>query len=383
LGWIKVRYYTVKKGRGYWQATPEMQAAGFPASVACGKDSTKAQEIAALWNSRWDDHRTGRSTRRQWPPGSLGEAFERYRDTEAWKGKAPKTRKEWERAWLDIAPIFGDCYPATISLSDLDSWYHSLLNDTSVDRAWRGMKIWRALWNVTAALGMTDKRSDPSLAIRRLTPITRSLRWSEGEVVRLVKGMLRCGHRGLACITAVAWDSQLAPKDARTLTENQRNDGGFATVRAKTGRVVLATISKRTAALVEAYLSEVAFVLVPGTPMFRSQDGTVFSEFTLSKAFARMRHRIFPGDQRTLLDMRRSGAVEALAGSVDAGALGAKMGNSIASGRDLQQTYLPVDPVVIRRADEARLRGRAWLRSSSKSASHSATPVQSKTWKDS
>jgi hypothetical protein len=295
--------------------------------------------------------------------------LERYRDTETWKAKAPKTRQEWERAWLDIAPIFGDCDPATVSLSDLDGWYHSLLDNTSVDRAWRGMKIWRALWQVVSAFDLTGQRADPSRAIRRQTPPKRSARWAEGEVVRLVKAMWRAGHRGLACVTAVAWDSQLAPKDARSLTERQRVDGGFSTFRAKPGRTVLATISHRTAALVNAYLSGVAFARVPGTAMFRSQDGTAFNEFTVSKAFARMRERVFPGDRRTLLDMRRSGAIEALAGSVDSGALGAKMANSIASARDLQDTYLPVDAAVVRRADEARLRGRTALRYSSKSVS--------------
>jgi hypothetical protein len=369
VGWFKVRYYTVKKGRGYWQATPVMKSAGFPSSVACGKDGPKAREIAGLWNSRWDDHRTGRSKGRRWPSGSLGEALECYRETETWKAKAPKTRAEWERAWRDIAPIFGDFDPSAISFTDIDSWYRSLLINTKVDRAWRAMKIWRALWKVAAAFDLTSKRDDPSGAIRRQTPPKRSARWYEGEVVRLVKRMWREGHRGLACVTAIAWDSQLSPKDARTLTEQQRVPGGFSTKRAKTGRTVIATLSKRTQRMIDAYLAEITYTRIRGAPLFRSQDGSVFNEFSISKAFARVRAREFPGDQRTMLDMRRSGALEALAGSVDPGALGAKMANSIASARDLQNTYLPDDATVIRRADEARIRGRSILRNSSNSVS--------------
>jgi hypothetical protein len=365
VGWIKVRYYAVKKGRGYWQATPAMRAAGFPASVPCGQDGARAREIAETWNRRWDDHRTGRSVRRQWPPGSLGDALERYRDTETWKAKAPKTRAEWERAWLDISPIFGDCDPASVSLTDIDDWYRSLLVNTTVDRAWRAMKIWRALWKVAGAFDLTGKRDDPSVAIRRQTPPKRSARWSEGEVVRLVKRMWREGHRGLACVTAIAWDSQLSPKDARTLTEEQRTPEGFLTKRAKTGRTVVATVSKRSRRLIDLYVSQLTYARIPGSPLFRAQDGPAFNEFSMSKAFARVRERAFPGDRRTMLDMRRSGAVEALAGNVDPGALGAKMANSISSARELQNTYLPADATVVRRADEARLRGRSALRSGS------------------
>jgi hypothetical protein len=54
---------------------------------------------------------------------------------------------------------------------------------------------------------------DPSRAIRRKTPKGRHQIWSDGEVVRLVKGAWRAGYCGLACIIAVAWDTSFAPVD--------------------------------------------------------------------------------------------------------------------------------------------------------------------------
>lgn len=363
---VKLRYYVVKKGRGYWQTTAAMQAAGFPKSVPCGTDGPEAWAVAEKWNERWDRWRHGerREEAAISPPGSLGDAFDRYRQTEAWNGKAHKTRLEWERAWLDIKPVFGDIAPHTITLEHIDIWYSDLLENTTVDRAWRAMKIWRALWKIAAGLRYTGGHEDPSKGIRRQGQPKRSHRWHEGEVVRLVKAAWRQGHKGLACIIAVAWDSQLAPKDVRTLTPAQQSHFGFKTARAKTGKAALGTISKRTARLIEAYRD-----LVPGSPaepMFKAQNGAPFDEFTMSKAFARVRGRVFPGDRRTLMDMRRSGAVEALAGKVDPGALAAKMANSINVASDLQATYLPVDPVVVRQADEARRRGREALRNSRK-----------------
>ena len=43
-----------------------------------------------------------------YPPRSLGEAFRRYRRTDEWTEKAPRTREDWWRAWKRIKPVFGD-----------------------------------------------------------------------------------------------------------------------------------------------------------------------------------------------------------------------------------------------------------------------------------
>jgi hypothetical protein len=63
-----------------------------------------------------------------------------------------------------------------------------------------------------------------------------------------------------------------------------------------------------------------------------------------------------------MIDMRRSGSVEAVAGAVDPSALAAKMGNTIDESRELQKTYLPNQVAVVRMVDEARVIGRRRLR---------------------
>jgi hypothetical protein len=75
--------------------------------------------------------------------------------------------------------------------------------------------------------------------------------------------------------------------------------------------------------------------------------------------FAYLRRLVFgPDEKRRLMDMRRSGAVEAMAGGADAGALSAKMANTLSDSKALQRTYLPVDRAAVDLADEARRRGR-------------------------
>ena len=155
MGRVKIPYYIVKGGRGYWNPTAAMKRVGF-ASVACGPDGPDAWAIAATWNARWLQYRRGSEAPR-WPSGSLGEAFERFRITETWARKAPKTRQEWEAMWrLHVAPYFGDHPPRAATLDRLDKWYALLLRDKGVREAHRAMKIWRALWRVAGAMKFCD-----------------------------------------------------------------------------------------------------------------------------------------------------------------------------------------------------------------------------------
>jgi hypothetical protein len=82
----------------------------------------------------------------------------------------------------------------------------------------------------------------------------------------------------------------------------------------------------------------------------------------LADDFGTLREAIFPGDKRRLMDMRRSGTLEAIAGGAEGFALAAKMANSIEHSNALHRTYAPVDEVAVQNVDEARLRGRRKLR---------------------
>lgn len=377
MGKVDIRYYKPIKGRGYWRSTASMQAMGFPSSVPCGPDGPEAWKVAEEWNARWDRARTGRepAPKHVYPRGSLGEAFERFRRTETWKAKAPRTREDWERGWRYINPIFGDVAPHTVTLEHVDAWYHGLKATASIGEAFRAVKIWRALWQVAASMHYCDPNHDPTFGIRRETPKGRSATWTEGEAVRLVKGAWRRGYKGLACIIAVAYDAGFSPVDARKLTFAQsRTDGRktwFEVDRAKTGREALGTLSRRSEKLLHAYVAGLAVEFLPTAPIFRSRGyqpgpkggrprpGAPYTKDALVDDFADVRRLVFgPDENRKLMDMRRSGAVEAMAGGAEASALSAKMANTLSDSKALQRAYLPVDKATVDLADEARKRGR-------------------------
>ena len=213
--------------------------------------------------------------------------------------KAHRTREDWERGWSHIAPIFGDLAPRTVTLEHVDAWYHALKVMKSVSEAHRAMKIWRALWNVAAAMHYCSADEDPSLGIRRETPKGRSATWEEGEVVRLVKAAWRRKYHGLACIIAIAYDAQFAPVDSRSLRlQDSRDDGlklWFEIDRAKTGRDALATLSRRTQALVRAYVATLPDNILPTSPIFMTRRGAAYTKNSLAKDFRDIRKLVLPG----------------------------------------------------------------------------------------
>src|SRR5215469_9325270 len=135
--------------------------------------------------------------------------------------------------------------------------------------------------------------------------------------------------------------------------------------RAKTGRAAIGTISRRTERLVSAHLASTE--RLPDAVLFRMRTGSRYREATLAHDFADVRELVFPGDKRKLMDMRRSGVVEAIAGGTDAVGLSAKLANSIGRSNELHKTYAPVDLEAVRNTDKARVEGRRKIRAANES----------------
>jgi hypothetical protein len=199
--------------------------------------------------------------------------------------------------------------------------------------------------------------------------------------VRLVKAAWRSGYCGLACIIGIARDTQFSPVDVRTLAARHQAKVGGRLVfdrqtdgRAKTGRAALGTLSKRTERLVLVYLADLQVDLHPDAILFRTRSGMAYSREPLGHDFAAVRALAFPGDKRRLMDMRRSGVVEAIAGGSGSIGLAAKMANSIGRSNMLHKAYAPVDIEAVRNVDDARVKGRRRIRGGNKTGGFVSTP---------
>jgi integrase len=273
--------------------------------------------------------------------------------------------------------------PGRITFEHIDKWYAKIMRQKGAGEAGRAMKIWRAHYNVMASMRLCRKGEDPSLAIRKKSVPGRTETWTEGEAVRLINGAWRAGYKGLACIVAVAWDTGFAPVDARTLTpgdiRGDQTDWWFFIERGKTGEAAIGTLTPRTRQLVHAYVDSLDIELMDTAPIFRTRGyapstkggrpraNTPYTKDSLIDDFADLRRSIFGKDEkRRLMDMRRSGAVESMAGGASAEAMSTKLANSMDQNRSLWRTYLPVDKATVRSVDEARRIGRQKLRTEQK-----------------
>ena len=256
----------VTMGRGYIVGDQRMPTA---------EDKARAIRL----NEEWDRVRLGKgeNPEKVYPPGTVGDGYvralamraaERKKNNIIWTHQQEK-RDDWPRAWRWIEPIFGDVYPKTIEPEDFISIDPKTGEATglipyveqqgSIGERHRAVKVWRALWKKMGVMKILRSDERPLSGVCNSAPNPRSAIWLYDEVRRLVKRAIRMKYYGLAALLAVAWDSQLSPIDARTLTTAQmRRDGRgvwFEVARTKTGAPAIATLSTRTTHIFDAYLA--------------------------------------------------------------------------------------------------------------------------------
>jgi hypothetical protein len=386
MGRDRIRYLVFVSGRFRWCPTKAMRAAGFRminlsagvdrngVRVPTQEDQAKAIALNESWDRRLGPYAaTGPFAR--YPRGSVGAGYERaltLRESErrtrgiTWSNEQ-RSRDDWPRAWKWIEPLFGDCDPKTVSPELMLSLRQLVDLRVSPIEAHRVIKVWRALWKKMAVFGFCSLERDPSLVFANSAPAPRQALWTEGEAVRLVKSAWRMGYFGLAALLATAWDSQLSPIDVRRLgARDMRRDPlgvWFELTRAKTGRAAAATLSKRSARMLKAYLEQQGAQPVGAAPIFRNRSGRPYSKDTLGDDFRAVRARVCgPAEDRQIADLRRSGAAEAISGDVSPAKLSSKMANTLSASNRLHKTYAPPQLADARSVDTARISGRAKLR---------------------
>ncbi|MEM8636135.1 MAG: hypothetical protein AAGF33_14270 [Pseudomonadota bacterium] len=378
MGQVKIPYYHVNEfGKGHWKPGKKARELGF-GNVSCGTDGPAAWAKARDMNRRLAAARLNGPEAAQkkltwwqeddkiiYPPGSIGTGFQQYRKIKSiWiDGKSEATREEWGRGWKHFKP-YAECAANTMTLEILADLRSQLLEEKGPDAAWRTIKFWRALWNALVSVRHASGE-DPSKQITNSAPKGRKTTWTYGQAVRMVKHTWRQGHHAHAVLQAICWDTQLSPADVRKLTlkQRKRDNAGtwFETSRSKTRESAIATLSRKTERLLEAYLAMMPALPIT-EPFLRNRSGQAFTKNKASEDFRDMRRELGFPDHLQLRDFRRTGAVEAIVGGASTESTSMKMANTLTSSKSLQKTYVPAQVEIIRDADRARVAGRAKLR---------------------
>jgi hypothetical protein len=383
---VKLRYTVRKRGNLFWQPTPQMQALGFMAKPL-GPDGPEAvAEALRLYNS-WltakAEADAGRVSR--YPPGSLGEFFDRYRRTTTWSDKAMRTREDYGRAWEHIKawspgpgrPTLACTVVNRITTEICEHFKAHLDRTISAHERHRTIKVLKVL----LADMVTRLRlgyASPASRLVNPQPKGRWQIWLAQEIEDMAAGAAIAGFEGMSLAIGVAWQTMFSPVDVRTLRPSQlkRDAQGFyfRRARTKTHAEAFGYISDGLGAEILAYVGRQDRAQADDTPIFRTRDLTIGNaggrpalaipyktKDLFAKDFRLVRDVMFPGDDRQLLDIRRSANVEADAAGADKATMGELLANGLADNRFLDETYTPPTVAKAREVAGLRLVGRARL----------------------
>lgn len=374
---VRLRYTVRKRGKLFWQPTPEMKALGFEPK-ALGPDGAEAQAEALRLAATWDRARAEVDRVSTYPAGSFGAFWDRLRGSKRdpgqwWSKKSARTREDYERAWRYIdtwrpaqgRPTLSHTLVNRITTDLCEDFDAHLKATISPRERWRTIKALKILL-ADAVVRLRLGYESPALNLVNAQPKGRVAIWLGAEIEDMSAGAAIAGFEGLSLAIETAWETMFSPVDVRTLRPRQlRQDasGWYVTGRrAKTGAEFFATLSDGLAERLLAYVAAQYRAEADDTPIFRQRDGLPYAnKDTFAGDFRDVRGFMFPGDTRQLLDIRRSANVEADAAGADKATMGELLANGLADSRFLEETYTPPTVAKAREVAAQRVAGRAKL----------------------
>jgi hypothetical protein len=370
----KLPYVVRKRGNLFWQPTPAMRALGFepkPLGPAGPEAEAAGLRLYSTWLKAKAEAEGGRMS--TYPPGTFGEYFDRFRRTSTWSEKAPRTRDDYGRAWEHIdswspapgRPTLSRTVVSRITTETCEQFNAHLVRTLSAHERHRVIKVLKVLL-ADMVTRMRLGYASPAARLVNPQPRGRWQIWLAHEIEDLAAGAAIAGFEGLALGIWIAWETMFSPVDVRTLRPSQLKEDGqgwyIARPRAKTQREAFAALSDALGGALQAYLAAQHREAGDNTPILRQRDGKPYRDKdTFAADFRDVRAFMFPGDDRKLLDIRRSANVEADAAGADKQTMGELLANGLADNRFLDETYTPPTVAKAREVASLRLQGRARL----------------------
>lgn len=378
---VKLRYVRKKRGKLFWEPTPEMRAKGF-LPTPLGDDGPDAHAKGAALYASWLKAKDASDRPTKYPNGTLGAFYDRFRTTSKWTKMKPRTKEDYERAWKRIyiwrrepdQPTLSHTVLTKISTEDCEAFFDWLESDYSPNERYRvikGLKVLLKDAMVRLRLGIQS----PAATLANPQSIGRSAIWLGAEIDKLAAMGSKAGYEAMSLAIRLGWETLYSPVDVRTLQIPQlkRDATGFYIQRdrTKTSKEAYAAVSDGLAADILAYIGEREV-----GPLVLMRNGSPYrSPKRFEKDFRAVRVAAFgPDEARQFMDIRRSGNVEADAAGADKSTMAKLLANRIDDSKFLEETYTPPTVAKAREVARQRLDGRQKLaheimRSRSKSPS--------------
>ena len=359
-------YYKVRKGRAYFElGKSRAEAVGMKSSYPLGKAGRDAERGAVDLHWEWQDKMGNPTPPKSNPhkPGSLAHWHHKFRTTEKWKQKSTATIKEWDYCWPFIERAFGRTVISRVSPIEFERFYFALQREHGEYARWRVVKISRALFKAAVDYRVID--DSPCHTLSNPMPKPRSAVWFAHEVATLVRTAQEANYAAMALGIKLSWETLMSPGDVRQITRSmlKRDSDGFyiSTTRGKTGKDVIVAISTELGDDLMAYMNELGFELMPDQPLLRTvRDKRRYTKVRFTDEFAKIRKLAFGVEEtRKMMDLRRSGNVEADLGGASPDDRAEILANTLNKDAGLEATYTP--PTVAKARKLAKQK-RAWKR---------------------
>ena len=387
----RLKYYRIRRNRAFFapgKAAAEnagwFQKDGRPiASIPLGEAGDRAEEEALrLYHKLLRDR--GAAVQPQskqsgkYPSGSFGDFFVKWRCSDVWKEKKPRTREDYDRAWPEIEKHFAIMPLSEITVSKSEAFHRQMKSaeregTLSSNSRHRILKIWRALLSQAHKRGIFQIA--PIGSISNPEPLGCSAYWLAEEIDKLVDAAGDNGFDGMALAIRIGWETLLSPCDVRSLTHNQlkrttNGEGYIQTHRQKTGRRALPYLTSELVSNIDRYINGLEIQLDENDPIILMRSGTPYvTKDTFSKDFRVIRNMVFENDTRTFKDIRRSGNLEADLGEASPTDRAELLANSLHKNAFLEATYTPPTVARGKKILEKRKAGRKLLKAEKKAKS--------------
>lgn len=372
---VKLRYVRKKRGKLFWEPTPEMRSLGF-LPKPLGDDAPPAHAEAAKLYAAWLKARDETPKTTNYPAGSLGEFYDRVtgkftkQPVKWWRDLKPRSREDYTRAWVHIdawrrrpeSPLLSHTVLTRISTEDVETFAEHMEASHSPSERYRTVKSLKRLLG-DAVVRLRLPVASPAAKLANPQARGRSAIWLGAEIEHLVSTAQANGYDGMAVAIRLAWDTMFSPVDIWSATRAQLKKDATGPYlhrdRTKTAKEAFGALSETTERALTAYLKDGA----PEVGQFlRQRNGSAYrSKDTFGDDFRAVRAIAFPGDTRQLLDIRRSANVEADCAGADKGVMGELLANGIAGSAFLDETYTPPTVAKAREVHKLRLAGRKKL----------------------
>ncbi len=328
---VRMRYIVEKRNRNgasrwYWQRS------GFPTKRLPDDEAERLKAVTAL-NDRADAEKSGEIGPDEPEFGSIAWAFEEYRKSRIFAGKAAGTRRVYERWVISLTETVGHQPITTLPPKAV----HDILD--GIDS--KGGKkhcaaVLKRVAQVAIRRGLLDR--NPATLLDLEGSNRREEIWGEDDIEKFLAACEGELHgEAIALGFQIMLHAAMRPGDMRKITWQAYNGDTIKYTQTKTKKLVEVPCNEALLQLLgSAKTKRIGTVIVAG------RDGQRLTKVAWQRAFATIRRKA-GRDHLQARDLRRTFVVNAARAGATVPEIAASTGHSIDHTQAIFENYLPRD----------------------------------------